>query len=126
MIRSTGQVCAVWYVFSTHFIRLVLLPGAVGALSRLLLPELGISERPSLVRVSFPREHGSMLVEWTLDDIERLIATATASDAAVKEKHRAFGEIVRRYQDLAFGCAYAVLGDFQLAQDAAQEAFVAA
>ncbi len=38
----------------------------------------------------------------------------------------AFTELVRRYQNLAFGYAYAILGDFHLAQDAAQEAFVAA
>ncbi len=36
----------------------------------------------------------------------------------------AFTELARRYQDLAFGYAYAILGDFHLAQDAAQEAFV--
>src|SRR5919202_1018658 len=36
----------------------------------------------------------------------------------------AFTELVRRYQDLAFGYAYAILRDFHLAQDAAQEAFV--
>ena len=38
----------------------------------------------------------------------------------------AFGEIVTRFQDMACGCAYAVLGDFHLAQDAAQEAFLEA
>jgi RNA polymerase sigma factor (sigma-70 family) len=59
-------------------------------------------------------------------DLEHLIATVTTAEAAVKEKHRAFGEIVRRYQDLAYGYAYAILGDFQLAEDAAQEAFLAA
>lgn len=36
----------------------------------------------------------------------------------------AFGELVRRFQDMAHGYAYSVLGDFHLAQDAAQEAFV--
>ena len=36
----------------------------------------------------------------------------------------AFGELVRRYQDLAVGYAYAVLGDFHHAEDAAQDAFV--
>lgn len=61
-----------------------------------------------------------------MDDIALLIARATAARAAGAEKQRAFGEIVRRYQDLAFGCAYAVLGDFQLAEDAAQEAFISA
>lgn len=38
----------------------------------------------------------------------------------------AFTELVRRFQQLAFGYAYAMLGDFHLAEDAAQEAFVAA
>jgi RNA polymerase sigma-70 factor (ECF subfamily) len=38
----------------------------------------------------------------------------------------AFGEVVRRFQDMAFGCAYAVLGNFADAEDAAQEAFVTA
>src|SRR5579864_2775040 len=55
-----------------------------------------------------------------------LIARATAARAARIEKGQAFGEIVRRYQDLAFACAYAVLGDFQLSEDAAQESFIAA
>ncbi|MBN1919353.1 MAG: sigma-70 family RNA polymerase sigma factor [Verrucomicrobia bacterium] len=36
----------------------------------------------------------------------------------------AFGRIVRRFQDMAYGYAYSILGDFHLAQDAAQEAFV--
>ena len=35
----------------------------------------------------------------------------------------AYGAIVRRFQDMAVGYAYALLGDFQLAEDAAQEAF---
>jgi RNA polymerase sigma factor (sigma-70 family) len=60
------------------------------------------------------------------EDVESLIARATAARAARVEKGQAFGEIVRRYQDLAFACAYAILGDFHLAEDAAQEAFVAA
>ncbi|MGH2356216.1 MAG: RNA polymerase sigma factor, partial [Chloroflexota bacterium] len=38
----------------------------------------------------------------------------------------AFGALVGRFQDLAYACAYAVLGDFHLAQDVAQEAFVEA
>ena len=38
----------------------------------------------------------------------------------------AFEVIVRRFQDMAVGYAYSVLGDFHLAQDAAQEAFVEA
>jgi uncharacterized protein len=61
-----------------------------------------------------------------LDEISALIARATAAQAAQTEKSQAFGEIVQRFQDLAFGCAYAVLGDFHLAEDAAQEAFLTA
>ena len=62
----------------------------------------------------------------TLDSIGVLIDRATAMQAARAEKGEAFGEIVRRFQDMAFGCAYAVLGDFYLAEDAAQEAFLSA
>ena len=38
----------------------------------------------------------------------------------------AYGEIVRRLQDMAFGYAYSVLGDFHLAEDAAQGALIQA
>jgi len=38
----------------------------------------------------------------------------------------AFGELVRRFQDMAYGAAYAYLGDHHRAQDAAQEAFIEA
>jgi RNA polymerase sigma factor (sigma-70 family) len=61
-----------------------------------------------------------------LEEISLLIARATAERAARAEKKDAFGAIVRRFQDFAFACAYAVLGDFHLAEDAAQEAFLAA
>jgi RNA polymerase sigma factor (sigma-70 family) len=61
-----------------------------------------------------------------LEEISVLIARATETRAAQAEKSRAFDEIVRRFQDLAFGCAYAMLGDFYLAEDAAQEAFITA
>ena len=62
----------------------------------------------------------------TLDSVGTLIDRAVAVRAAHAEKSDAFGEIVRRFQDMAFGCAYAVLGDFYLAEDAAQEAFLSA
>ena len=48
------------------------------------------------------------------------------SDAALAEKQEAFGGLVRSFQDMAYACAYAVLGDFHLAEDAAQEAFITA
>lgn len=38
----------------------------------------------------------------------------------------AFDTIVRRFQDMAVGYAYSILGDFHLAEDAAQEAFIRA
>lgn len=61
-----------------------------------------------------------------MEEIRILIARATAARAARAEKSQAFGEIVRRFQDLAFACAFSSLGDFHLAQDAAQEAFLTA
>jgi len=36
----------------------------------------------------------------------------------------AFRQLVQRFQDMAHGYAYSILGDFHLAEDAAQEAFV--
>jgi DNA-directed RNA polymerase specialized sigma24 family protein len=65
-------------------------------------------------------------MESTDNDVKYLIATATATHLAQREKHRAFDQIVRQYQDLAYGYAYAVLGEFTLAEDAAQEAFLSA
>ena len=38
----------------------------------------------------------------------------------------AYETIVRRFQDMAIGYAHSVLGDYHLAEDAAQEAFVQA
>ncbi len=61
-----------------------------------------------------------------MKEIESLIAKAMLSNTDIAEQHRAFSEIVERFQDMAYGCAYAVLGDFHLAQDAVQEAFIAA
>ena len=60
------------------------------------------------------------------NSIGELIAAATAARTATADKSAAFGDIVRRYQDFAFACAFAVLGDFHLAEDAAQEAFITA
>jgi RNA polymerase sigma factor (sigma-70 family) len=57
-----------------------------------------------------------------VDDQEllNLIRAAQAGDQL------AFGELVRRFQDMAYGYAYAILKDFQQAEDAAQEAFIEA
>lgn len=59
-----------------------------------------------------PKSHSGELRDW--------VAAAQSGD---KE---AFSEIVKRCQDMAYGIAYAMLGDTGLAQDAAQEAFIAA
>ncbi|MBP6965378.1 MAG: sigma-70 family RNA polymerase sigma factor [Armatimonadetes bacterium] len=38
----------------------------------------------------------------------------------------AYGHLVQRFQDMACGYAYSILGDFDLAEDAAQDAFIQA
>lgn len=48
----------------------------------------------------------------------------TLVEAARDGDTDAFGHIVARFQDMAVAYAYAVLGDFHLAEDAAQEAFI--
>jgi RNA polymerase sigma factor (sigma-70 family) len=53
-------------------------------------------------------------------DVEHLVASARAGSIP------AFGELVRRYQGMALAYAFSLLRDLPLAQDAAQEAFVAA
>jgi RNA polymerase sigma factor (sigma-70 family) len=55
-----------------------------------------------------------------MDSLESLILRARQGDAD------AYGTVVWRFQDMAVGYAYAVLRDFQLAEDAAQEAFLEA
>ena len=61
-----------------------------------------------------------------MKDARRLVQKAADPGSPLSERHEAFGELVTGFQDMAFGCAYAVLGDFYLAEDAAQEAFIAA
>ena len=61
-----------------------------------------------------------------MKDIHSLIHKAIDSRSQLSERHEAFGELVTSFQDMAFGCAYALLGDFYLAEDAAQEAFITA
>lgn len=55
-----------------------------------------------------------------MEELGRLVERARSGDLA------AFGRVVERFQDMAYGCAYAVVGDFHLAQDVAQEAFLQA
>jgi hypothetical protein len=61
-----------------------------------------------------------LLIEVKIvDDIVRRAADPGSDPEA---RHEAFGELVIRFQDMAFACAFAVLGDACLAQDTAQEA----
>lgn len=55
-----------------------------------------------------------------------LVLKVTTPAATLAEKHGAFGELVGRFQDMAYACAYAALGDHSLAEDAAQESFISA
>ena len=58
--------------------------------------------------------------------IASVVGQATDMGASPAKRLEAFGEIVRRYQDMAVGYAFVRLGAFQLAEDAAQEAFLEA
>jgi RNA polymerase sigma factor (sigma-70 family) len=55
-----------------------------------------------------------------MDEIKQLVTRAQGGDTD------AYGELVRRFQDMAYGYAYSVVGDWKLAQDATQEAFIEA
>jgi len=59
-----------------------------------------------------------------MDSLATLVDRARSGDPAARLD--AFGELVRRFQDMAYGYAYVLLGDFHLAEDAAQDAFVTA
>lgn len=58
--------------------------------------------------------------------VESLVIRARAQNGTRQERHEAFGLLVSRFQDMAMSVAYTILGDLVLAQDAVQEAFVAA
>jgi RNA polymerase sigma factor (sigma-70 family) len=55
-----------------------------------------------------------------VEELRHLLERTLAGDP------EAFGEVISRFQDMVFGAAYATLGDFHLAEDAAQEAFITA
>jgi len=55
-----------------------------------------------------------------------LRATALNPASADADAHAAFGELVKRYQDAAFGSAYAILKDRAAAEDVTQAAFLTA
>jgi RNA polymerase sigma factor (sigma-70 family) len=55
-----------------------------------------------------------------MGDLAALVIRAREGDA------EAFGAVVRRFQDMAVGYGYSLVGDLPLAEDAAQEAFLEA
>ena len=61
-----------------------------------------------------------------MKDVDDIVLRAADPESPSATRREAFGELVIRFQDMAFGCAFAVLGDVYLAQDTAQEAFVVA
>lgn len=61
-----------------------------------------------------------------MKNVEKIVLRAADPNSSSAARREAFGELVIRFQDMAFGCAFAVLGDAYLAQDTAQEAFVVA
>jgi len=60
-----------------------------------------------------------------VEQIRDLVVRA-ATATALNERIGAFGQLVQMFRDMACGYAHAILGDFHLAEDAAQEAFVLA
>lgn len=56
----------------------------------------------------------------TMEDLQSTIVSAQGGDL------EAYGQLVQRFQDMACGYAYSILGDFHLAEDAAQDAFIQA
>ena len=61
-----------------------------------------------------------------MKDVHDIVCRAADPKNAPEARREAFGELVIRFQDMAFACAFAVLGDAYLAQDTAQESFVVA
>ena len=55
-----------------------------------------------------------------MQDLKAVVLRASAGDC------NAYEDLVRRFQDMAVGYAFALLGDWQEAEDAAQDAFIAA
>lgn len=53
-----------------------------------------------------------------MEELHTLVSRSRSGDLG------SFEEIVRRFQDMAYGYSYSILGDFHSAEDAAQEAFI--
>ncbi|MXY99061.1 MAG: sigma-70 family RNA polymerase sigma factor, partial [Gemmatimonadetes bacterium] len=60
------------------------------------------------------------------NDLKQHIRVSADRSLPHAERSTAFGEVVANYQDMAFGYALGLLGERHLAEDAAQEGFIAA
>ena len=60
-----------------------------------------------------------------MEAIRDLVIRARAAGTR-SERIEAYGRLVEQFRDMACGYAYAILADFHLAEDAAQEAFIVA
>jgi RNA polymerase sigma factor (sigma-70 family) len=61
-----------------------------------------------------------------VNSIQDSVIRARDTAAALSDRHEAFGNLVVRFQDMAFAYSFAVLRDSYLAEDVAQEAFIVA
>lgn len=61
-----------------------------------------------------------------MEKTDILVINARNYNLSVGQRHLAFGELVNRFYDAAYRWAYGILNDQHQAQDAVQEAFVAA
>ena len=59
-----------------------------------------------------------------MDTVSDLVRQIQSLDIDPARRHHEFADLVRKFQDMA--CAFGVLSDFHLAEDAAQEAFLVA
>jgi RNA polymerase sigma-70 factor (ECF subfamily) len=73
----------------------------------------------------FSRPALSYIIQ-AMNDTRELVARAVEEKREGFLTKPAFGELVRRYQDMVFGFVYAIVRDHFLAQDVTQEAFIIA
>jgi RNA polymerase sigma factor (sigma-70 family) len=61
-----------------------------------------------------------------MNETGKLVLQASATGAPPPDRQEAFAGLVLRYQDMAYACAYGVLGDRGLAEDAVQNSLLSA
>jgi RNA polymerase sigma factor (sigma-70 family) len=61
-----------------------------------------------------------------MDTLSDLVARSIKGKNSASPGQTGFAELVRKYQDMVFGLAYAILQDYCLAQDVTQESFMIA